>query len=200
MGVTPRRIEADGLALRFWQGWLTPDQADRLLVELGGQIPWKQESIKLFGRTHPMPRLTCWVGDPGCTYAYSGLINRPEPWLPPLDALRIRLAEQLGCRFNSLLLNRYRHGDDRMGWHADDERELDPQAPIASLSLGARRSFRLRLKGAKTSDQDRLTLELDQGDLLVMDPPTQRHWLHSLPARRRVSSERINLTFRVIGC
>jgi hypothetical protein len=31
-----------------------------------------------------------------------------------------------------------------------------------------------------------------------MDPPTQRHWQHGLPQRKRVRSERINLTFRRI--
>jgi alkylated DNA repair dioxygenase AlkB len=41
-----------------------------------------------------------------------------------------------------------------------------------------------------------LSYELGHGDLLVMDPPTQQHWLHELPRRRRVSTARINLTFR----
>jgi alkylated DNA repair dioxygenase AlkB len=39
---------------------------------------------------------------------------------------------------------------------------------------------------------------LADGDLLVMDAPTQKHWLHALPERRRVLGERINLTFRRI--
>lgn len=197
--MAPRWIEAEGLALRLWRVWLDPEAADELLVHLRMQIPWRQEAITLFGRTHPLPRLTCWVGDPGCSYAYSGLLNQPEPWSPLLEALRTQLGEQLGFRFNSLLLNRYRRGDDRMGWHADDERTLDPRAPIASLSLGACRSFRLRPKRPLTLDPGPVTIDLDHGDLLVMDPPTQIHWLHSLPARRRVRDERINLTFRVIG-
>ena len=41
-------------------------------------------------------------------------------------------------------------------------------------------------------------MELADGDLLVMDPPTQRHWQHALPRRRRVRCERLNLTFRLV--
>ena len=191
-------IEAEGLALRHWSGWAA--DADRLLERLLIETSWRQETITLFGRTHPLPRLTCWVADPGCTYRYSGLINTPEPWSPLLLELRDRLQTALGCDFNSLLLNHYRDGNDRMGWHADDERELDPAAPIASISLGARRSFRLKPKRLRRQEIPTapISLELDHGDLLVMDPPTQEHWLHELPTRRRVDRERINLTFRVI--
>ena len=43
-----------------------------------------------------------------------------------------------------------------------------------------------------------LVFELGHGDLLVMDPPTQKHWVHQVPPRLRVRAERINLTFRLI--
>ena len=35
-------------------------------------------------------------------------------------------------------------------------------------------------------------------DLLVMEAPTQQHWLHQVPQRLRVSQPRLNLTFRLI--
>jgi alkylated DNA repair dioxygenase AlkB len=112
--------------------------------------------------------------------------------------LKARLEEQAGWRFNSLLLNLYRDGRDRMGWHADDEPELDPQAPIASLSLGAARDFQLRPRRPVDEERATLTLALGDGDLLLMEAPTQQHWQHQLPARRRVSEPRLNLTFRVV--
>jgi alkylated DNA repair dioxygenase AlkB len=193
-------------------------------------LPWQQPLVTVYGRQHPTPRLVCWVADPGCTYRYSGLVQAITPWTPELSQLRALLELELGVRFNSLLLNRYRHGADRMGWHADDEPELDPIAPIASLSLGASRSLRFRPKprgrsspGSASSHsrpgaapgpggpeagsgrrldgpeaQSPFAVELADGDLLVMDPPTQRHWQHALPVRARVSSERINLTFRLL--
>lgn len=190
----PQVCRRPGLLLRHWPAWAA--DADALLVALRDQVPWKQDQITLFGRSHPLPRLTCWVGDPGCAYTYSGVSNRIEPWSALLAELRARVEAAAGCSFNSLLLNRYRNGRDSMGWHADDEPELDPAAPIASLSLGAARSFRLKPK--PPSEAEPLHYALGHGDLLVMDPPTQQHWLHQVPQRLRVKEERINLTFRRI--
>jgi alkylated DNA repair dioxygenase AlkB len=175
----------------------------------GPAIPWDQPEVRVYGRLHPVPRLVCWFGDPGCSYRYSGLLHAPLPWTVPLAALRAQLADRLGLEFNSLLLNRYRSGVDRMGWHADDEPELDANCPIASLSLGASRCLQFRPRPPKrcapagpelTALEARpLSLDLADGDLLLMEPPTQRHWQHGLPVRRRLVGERINLTFRRIG-
>ncbi|MEA5442187.1 alpha-ketoglutarate-dependent dioxygenase AlkB [Cyanobium gracile] len=180
--------------LRHWRGWVEAAQADAWLERLRQEVPWKQESIRVYGRRHAMPRLTCWMADPGCGYRYSGLENAIEPWTPLAAAIRRRVGEAAAQEFNSLLLNYYRDGRDAMGWHADDEAELDPEAPIASLSLGASRTLRFRPRQRGTAPT--LAVELGHGDLLLMDPPTQRHWQHGLPRRLRVETPRLNLTFR----
>lgn len=192
----PELVRRPGLRLRFWPGWLS--EAEAFAARVRGEVPWQQESITLWGRTHPLPRLTCWMGDPGCAYTYSGVRNRIEPWTPAVQRLKGRVEAEIGVRFNSLLLNRYRNGRDRLHWHADDEPELDPWAPIASLSLGSSRSFRLRPRQCRAGDLAPLAFELGMGDLLVMDPPTQAHWQHQVPRRLRIEDERINLTFRVV--
>lgn len=199
------RLEAPGLALRHWPSWLLVEAPlaglaiDTLERHLREELPWEQPTLRLHGRQLPMPRQCCWVADPGFAYRYSGQTHQPQPWSLPLLQLRQVLEDQLGWRFNSVLLNRYRNGDDAMGWHADDEAALEAEAPIASLSLGASRSLRFRPSpGGAAAGRQPLTLELADGDLLVMDPPTQRHWQHALPRRRRVACERINLTFRRI--
>ena len=204
-------IERPGLRLRHRLGWLDAATAADLLARLRAEVPWKQEAISLYGRRHPLPRLTCWMADPGCGYRYSGLDNAIEPWSPAAAELREGLHRLTGWRFNSLLLNRYRDGRDAMGWHADDEPELDPAAPIASLSLGAPRDFRLRPRpsprasgpppagdGSASRACAPFNLELAHGDLLLMDPPTQLWWQHAVPRRLRLQGERLNLTFRVV--
>jgi alkylated DNA repair dioxygenase AlkB len=92
-----------------------------------------------------------------------------------------------------------------MGWHADDEAELAAAHPIASLSLGVMRTLRFRPRPAAVrgtpslaSGQSPLALDLADGDLLLMESPTQAHWQHGLPARLRQGGERFNLTFRLI--
>jgi alkylated DNA repair dioxygenase AlkB len=202
-------IERPGLRLRLHPAWLPSAEAADLLLRLQLEVPWKQEAITLYGHRHPLPRLTCWMADPGCGYRYSGLANAIEPWSPAAAALREGLQRLTGWRFNSLLLNRYRDGRDAMGWHADDEPELDPAAPIASLSLGAPRDFRLRPRPsprrppgscppAGVDAAAPFCMSLHSGDLLLMEPPTQLWWQHAVPRRLRCRQERLNLTFRVV--
>jgi alkylated DNA repair dioxygenase AlkB len=193
---SPEVVQRDGLALRYWRHWLA--DADAVLDQLLALVPWTQETITMWGKTHPIPRLTCWMGDPGCHYTYSGVSNTIQPWIPAVEAIREQVEAAVGSRFNSLLLNHYRDGRDKLDWHADDEPELDPERPIASLSLGAARSFRLKPRRSSGRGVEVLVYELGHGDLLVMDPPTQLHWLHQVPQRLRVRERRINLTFRAI--
>ncbi|MFM7312170.1 MAG: alpha-ketoglutarate-dependent dioxygenase AlkB family protein [Cyanobium sp.] len=195
-------MERPGLRLRHRPGWLQEQGIDTLALRLHLReaLPWQQPEVLVYGRRHRTPRLTCWVADPGCTYRYSGLVQSVTAWTPALDQLRERLEHLLGLRFNSLLLNHYRSGADRMGWHADDEPELDDQAPIASLSLGASRAlrFRPRPRDPLVNGEGTFAIDLADGDLLLMDPPSQRHWQHALPPRQRLLGERLNLTFRRI--
>lgn len=190
-------IERSGLQLRHGPRWLQQQgiATQELRQCLAEGLAWQQPLVTVYGKQHRTPRLTCWVADPGCLYRYSGLQQQIHPWTRELEQLRELLHHQLGVRFNSLLLNRYRDGADRMGWHADDEPELDDQAPIASLSLGVARDLRFR---PRRGPESAFALNLGDGDLLVMDPPSQRHWQHALPPRARVVAERVNLTFRVI--
>src|SRR5215510_1997849 len=119
--------------------WLGAAEADRLLQGLREEIAWENHRIRLFGREHASPRLSCWIGDPGTAYRYSGALFEPRPWPALLGPLRERLCAQLGVGFNSVLANLYRDGRDCMGWHSDDEPELGTTPVIASVSLGATR-------------------------------------------------------------
>ncbi len=196
----PELIERPGLRLRLWRGWLQEHghNTGALLDELISTSHWQQPILRLYGRHHPTPRLTSWMGDPGCSYRYSGIDHAPVPFSGAAERLRRDLNRSLdGPDFNSLLLNLYRRGHDRMGWHADDEPELDPAASIASLSLGASRDLRFRPRPGSPT-QPPLCLRLEDGDLLLMDPPSQRCWQHGLPSRTRVQQQRLNLTYRVI--
>ena len=156
--------------------WLDPAflaraEADALL-ECAGAWRFTQERVRVFGKEHDVPRLTAWFADAGLTYTYSGLALSPAPLPPSLDELRRRLRTATALTFNSVLANLYRDGRDKMGWHADDERELGETIHIASVSLGATRTFRLRAKANRRRTFD---IELAHGSLLLMRHPMQRH-------------------------
>ena len=172
------------------------DAADRSMRALTREIAWTQHHLNLFGRAVAAPRLSCWMGDPDTAYTYSRTRFVPQAWTPAVAALRDDLRERLGVRFNSVLANLYRDGQDSMGWHSDDEPELGPRPLIASLSFGAGRTFRLRSRATREAA---LSIELTHGSLLLMGGDTQSLYQHALPKRMRVTGARINLTFRTIG-
>jgi alkylated DNA repair dioxygenase AlkB len=169
-------------------------RADALFDALHREIPWEQHRLRIFGRDVDSPRLSCWIGDEGTVYKYSGTRFEPRAWTPTLASLRDELAARFGLRFNSVLANLYRDGRDSMGWHSDDEPELGKTPVIASLSFGAVRRFRFRSREGKRVV---LAIDLAPGSLLVMRGATQRLYHHDLPKTARAGA-RINLTFRTI--
>jgi len=182
-------------------GWVVHDpdflesgSAEDLMTALARDLAWRQQAIQLFGRRVMQPRLIDFHGDRGVRYRYSGLVLEAGGWPEPLGRLNERLEAVSGTRFNSVLCNRYRGGEDSMGWHADDERELGPDPIIASISLGATRRFMLRPRGGGRS----LELRPRNGSLLLMGGDLQHHWQHQVPKTSRPVGERINLTFRTV--
>ena len=168
--------------------------ADALLQRLLTDIPWRAETLTMFGKPVAVPRLVAWHGE--AVYTYSGVSHKPRPWTADLLALKTLAEELAGASFNSVLLNLYRDGRDGMGWHADDERELGPDPVIASLSLGAERVFHVKHRrdaGLK------LSVLLPHGSCLVMAGGMQRHWLHRVAKTLKVVGPRVNLTFRQVG-
>lgn len=182
--------------LQYHPNLFDSQEQSLLMNALQEEIPWKQEQIKLFGKTHPTPRLTAWHGDAHCVYKYSGVVNQPFPWTPSLLTIKDRIEQLLHpAKFNCVLLNFYRDGHDKMGWHSDDEKELGPNPNIASVSFGATRRFDFK---HKTDPSKKFSLELHSGSVLLMQGDMQHHWLHQLPAQKRINEPRINLTFRYI--
>ena len=186
------RVELPDAEVEYRREFFGPDEALALFDALRAEIRWERHRVRIRGREVDCPRLSGWEGD--ATYAYSGITLRPAPWTERVAAVRRRIEAATGEAFNSVLANLYRDGNDRLGWHADDEPELGPAPVIASASFGAPRRFLLRPKRGGAS----VPIVLEPGSLLVMRGPTQRHWLHSVPPTRRPVGPRINLTFRRI--
>lgn len=188
-------LQLPGAELSYQPDWLDRATADDWLQRLIEQTPWQQPEVVLFGRQLPVPRLVVWYGDSDARYRYSGMTHQPLPWTPLLAEIRQRLVGSLGQPLNGVLLNYYRDGQDSMGWHSDDERELGAEPLVASLSLGGERRFDLRRKGHTRIEH---SLQLAHGSLLVMGGQTQHHWQHQVAKTRKPCAPRLNLTFRLI--
>ncbi|WP_416307529.1 alpha-ketoglutarate-dependent dioxygenase AlkB family protein [Neptunicella sp. SCSIO 80796] len=181
-------------SIQYYQQFIPVEQADDLLALLLKQLNWRQDHIKMYGVEHKIPRLQAWYGDPDSEYQYSGLQMTPQPWTDTLQHIRQLCEQQTQHKFNSVLCNLYRNGQDSVGMHADDEAELGPQPIIASVSLGQARALMFKHKTTRQSHK----LLLQHGSLLVMKGLTQQHWLHGINKSPSVTKPRVNLTFRQI--
>ena len=153
--------------------------------------------VKVFGKWHNIPRKHAAYGEPGVKYTYSGVTVAAKPWTETLILIKNRVEELTSFSYNFVLVNRYADGNDRMGFHKDDEKELDTSVPIASISLGAARDFIFKHQDPEAGISNE-TILLENGMLLLMEGKTNEFWYHGLPARKKCSSLRINLTFRKI--
>ena len=187
---------ADAEPLRLWRKWRADHEA--LLGLLTETLPWEQHEIGTPAGRIKAPRLECWLADEaGISYVYSGerYLSHPIGEHPDLAALRELVSEVMGYAFDAVFANLYRTGRDSLGAHADDEEDvLGPAAEIviASLSLGARRRFVVKHRNT----DERIVLELGEGDLLLMGRGVQSAYLHSVPKSSAPTGARINLTFR----
>lgn len=179
----------DGGTLAYDSAFLGREEADQLFKRLVEDVPWQSETL----RGQPFPRLLAYYADQGADYAYSGVLHRgggrPD-WLADLWS---RVEQAAETRFNTLLLNRYRNGQDSIGFHSDDEPEMGPNPVVASLTLGAERDFVLKHRNG-----EKWVRRLSHGSLLVMGGTLQHHWKHGVPKAKDVVGERINLTFRLL--
>lgn len=176
---------------------IVTDYPSALYYALLTTLPWQSDIVTLFGKTHVTTRQIVWMGDSAASYQYSGHRRQAIAWTDSVFHVKHHIEQQLAkiginTHFNSCLLNYYPSGDDGMGYHADDEKELGNQPVIASLSLGATRKFVLKHK--KT--QDKVELYLESGQLIVMHGETQKYWKHTVTKTKTVLEGRISLTFR----
>ncbi len=169
--------------------------ADTIFNQLKNEIPWQQDNIQVFGKTHPQPRLTALLGNEGKPYSYSNIKMQPHPLNLLLQKIKTNVESITDFNFTTVLLNQYRDGKDSNGWHADNEKELGINPIIASVSFGAERVFQLKHNSIK--DQKKSIL-LEHGSLLIMKGTTQHFWKHQIPKTSKPIGSRINLTFRII--
>ena len=182
-------------SIEYYPNFFDADKSKMLLDKLLTDIPWQQDIITVFGKTHPQPRLTALFGNEGKQYSYSNIVMQPHSWNALTMFIKSEIEEVCNENFTTVLLNLYRDGKDSNGWHADNEKELGRNPVIASVSFGAERIFHLQHNSIPDA---KLKITLENGSLLLMKGETQHFWKHQIPKTAKSIAERINLTFRII--
>lgn len=179
----------------YYPQFFEKNEADILFEQLKKDIPWQMDTIRVFGKLYPQPRLTALFGDEDKSYSYSNIKMQPHPWTPVLQKIKLKVEQISDTNFTTVLLNLYRDGRDSNGWHSDNEKELGMNPIIASLSFGAERVFQLKHNSIQNLKQN---IVLEHGSLLLMKGTTQHFWKHQIPKSSKEIGSRINLTFRII--
>lgn len=179
----------------YYPNFLNKEKADELFKLLYQEIPWKQDTITVYGKNHLQPRLTALYGNEGKPYKYSNIIMNPYPWSPTFIYLKELVEEKANHSFTTVLANLYRNERDSNGWHSDNEKELGRNPIIASLSFGEERIFQIKHNSDKNIKQN---INLTHGSLILMKEGSQIHYKHQIPKTTKPLKDRINLTFRTI--
>jgi alkylated DNA repair dioxygenase AlkB len=184
----------DGEAL-FYPGFLSETESNYYLKQLQQEYSYKQYMIRIYDKDVLQPRLTAFCGDPGKGIEYSEETMNVQPWTSTLRYLKEKVEAVTGTTFTHALLNLYRDGKDSVSWHRDKERNWGTEPVIASLSMGAARTFQFRNYDNKSVTR---SVELTPGSLLIMKGATQRCWEHQIAKTNKRIGVRLNITFRVM--
>lgn len=174
--------------LEYHPCFINEAASNKLLKKFIGETPWKQTTQKLWDKEYLTPRLTCWYGE-------TDRIPGTLPWAPELQTIRELVEPIAGIRFNTVLLNYYRDGNDSVAWHSDKESIMGSQPIIASVSFGQVRSFDIR---NKTNHKEHYSVKLEHGSLCLMKAGLQENWEHRIAKSTKPMRARINLTFRLV--
>ena len=183
----------DGI-VNYYGRLFSGKEADYYFEKLLAAIDWRNDEAIIYGKKIVTKRKVAWYGEKPFEYTYSNITKQALPWTKELLEFKFIAEKESGDTYNSCLLNLYHTGEEGMAWHSDGETDLKKNGAIASLSFGAERKFAFKHKHTA----EKVELLLEHGSLLVMKGTTQTHWLHRLPPTKKITTPRVNLTFRTI--
>lgn len=192
-GVNFNNTVLSGL-IDYQPGLFSKLESDRLLKSFIENVPWEQRAVMMYGKEILTPRLTAWFGDQDADYSITGEGAKPLPWTDDLLFVRERVEKVSGTKFNSVLLNYYRDGNDSVAWHDDMDKIPGRNRTVGSVSFGEVRLFDIR---NKADHNMKFSIPLEHGSYLLMKGDFQQDWDHRIAKSTKPMKARINLTFRI---
>jgi len=180
------------------QLWIVENYTQDLYPELS-QLPLVHEPpIMVRGKQCNQRRDIGFFSDASIGYEYSGQTMHSQPLsaAPVLQQLLPMVNQSLGTTFNGILVNRYSNGEKYIGPHSDNEKHLDKGGKnmVAGIAYGPGiRKFRIR---DKRTNEIVLDYEHTPRTLIIMQNNFQKDFTHEIPVQKKVTGERISITFR----
>jgi len=148
--------------------------------------------IKIYDKIVNQRRDVGFFSDKSIGYYYSRQLAKSKPMTLNLDLLLKLINNMFGSKFNGILINRYCSGEEYIGAHSDDEKNLNNTGVVA-ISYGGKRIFRIRNKNTKEIFQD---IPISNLDLIHMGGDFQKEFTHEIPATKKLVDIRYSFTFR----
>jgi len=145
----------------------------------------------IYGKECAMNRSIGFFSSQSIGYKYSNQIATAKEIPNWLNQLMTKVNNDLNTKFNGVLVNHYKNGNETIGAHSDDEKGLS-DGKVACISLGASRKFRIKNK----LTQEKIDALTKHGQLLVMEGNFQKECTHEIPKEAKINGSRISLTFR----
>lgn len=168
------------------------EESDYYYQALLANTNWYEYEMPMYDKVVTAPRMVSWFEDKNNIETGSNT----QELTKDLHDIRQRVENETHIKFNAVLLNLYRDGNDGVGWHSDKTSSSNKNMNIASVTFGETRLFRLRHKFNKEIPQ--MEIPLHHGSFLLMAGTTNSFWQHQVPKTVRDVLPRINLTFRQV--
>lgn len=168
------------------------------VLEVNGKLE-EDPKFKMFNRECTQHRNVGFFSDAVTSYKYSGRDHKAAPMTYLLQSILNQVNILLGSEFNSILINKYKDGNDYISAHSDDEKTIDQTYGVVSISTGSSRTFRIRDKASKQIVADIATRsdEILQMNARLPDGRSfQKTYTHEVTRDKAITEPRYSLTFR----
>ena len=143
---------------------------------INDSVKWQAFNVRVHGKVFPQLRESFYLPYKGYPYKYSSFNRETEKWEVPMTEMRKEIEtiiENISPnhpKLNAVLGNKYNDGTQYIGYHADSEEDLHPNAFIVSVSLDAERDFIFNNK--KTGEK--VSVILESGSIILMGGDCQK--------------------------
>lgn len=183
--------------------WYKHSLPERMSVEEAYErikhlIPKERSTFMMFGKKCTVPRDAFTCKAPGLPdYKYTGGTANIEGFPGIIgDVLRV-VEKRTKETFDYCVVNIYHKGDS-IGDHHDNEKGLDPKAPVVSYTLtNDDKAFVFRVTPLDKT-KPRIDIPTPHESLIVLSPETNKDFKHGVVCKREAPADvlRISFTFR----
>ncbi|KTW30459.1 uncharacterized protein T551_01742 [Pneumocystis jirovecii RU7] len=187
---------------------LPHEMANSLLLKmLKESETWKRREFRLFERNVISPHKSCYY----LHFDENGLLKQ-KPFPEEMNEARIlvkdivnkvissrkRLEYQDSSEWdpNFAVANLYANAKENVGYHSDELSYIGPMPTIACISLGAEREFRLKCASLECHESIK-SIHLPHNSLLIMHPPCQEIYKHSIHPAHTITPHPVSGTARI---